>query len=45
MSNTYTREFKIEAVHLAEASDKTYAEVAEDLGVCDAANFWTEKKR
>ena len=33
MTKMYTREFKIEAVHLTETSDKTYAEVAAELGV------------
>ena len=30
MTKTYIRELKIEAVHLAEASDNTYTQVAQD---------------
>jgi transposase len=30
---TYTREFKIEAIQLAESSDKPMAQIARELGV------------
>jgi Transposase len=29
----YTREFKLEAVHLSESSEQTVAQIARDLGV------------
>jgi site-specific recombinase XerD len=33
---TYTKEFKIEAVHLLESSQKSQAQIARDLGVADS---------
>ena len=39
MTNVYTREFKIEAVRLAETSSKTYEEVAAELGVSKSALY------
>ena len=30
---TYTREFKLDAIHLAETSDKSIAEIERDLGL------------
>ena len=46
MTKTYTREFKIEAVQLAEASNKPYSEVAEDLGISQSALYrWRQEYR
>lgn len=46
MTKLYTREFKIEAVRLAEVSDKPYSEVAEELGVSQSALYrWRQEYR
>lgn len=33
---TYTKEFKVEAVHLLESSQKSQAQIARELGVADS---------
>ena len=33
---TYTKEFKVEAVHLLETSQKSQAQIARELGVADS---------
>ncbi len=33
---TYTKEFKLEAVHLVQASGKSQAQIARDLGIADS---------
>jgi transposase len=46
MTKEYTREFKKEAVHLAETSHKPYAEVAKDLGISQSALYrWRQEYR
>lgn len=46
MTKLYTREFKIEAVRLAEVSDKPYSEVAEELGISQSALYrWRQEYR
>ncbi len=34
---TYTREFKVEAVNLAQSSNKPIAQIARDLGISDSS--------
>ena len=34
---TYTKEFKVEAVHLVQSSTKSQAQIARDLGISDSA--------
>ena len=36
---TFTREFKLEAVQLAQASEKPFAHIARDLGIADTTRF------
>jgi transposase len=36
---TYTKEFKVEAVHLLESSQKSQAQIARDLGVADSKDL------
>lgn len=44
MSKSYTKEFKEEAVRLAETSDKPKAEIAHDLGISESALYrWLKK--
>ena len=38
MTKQYTREFKVEAVRLAETSDQIFEEVAEGLGISKNAH-------
>ena len=33
---TYTKEFKLEAVHLVQSSGKSQAQIARDLGIADS---------
>ena len=41
---SFTREFKLEAVHLAHTSGKSQAQVARDLGIADSTlhHWWKE---
>ena len=44
MTKMYTREFKIEAVRLAEISENTFDQVASDLGVSKSALYrWRQE--
>jgi transposase len=44
MSKSYTKEFKQEAVRLAETSGKPKAEIAYDLGISESALYrWLKK--
>jgi transposase len=46
MTKIYTREFKIEAVRLAEVSNKPYSEVAGELGISQSALYrWRQEYR
>ena len=46
MTKIYAREFKIEAVRLAEASHKPYSEVAQELGISQSALYrWRQEYR
>jgi transposase len=41
---TYTKEFKVEAVHLVESSQKSQAQIARDLGVADSTlSHWRKE--
>jgi transposase len=41
---TFTREFKLEAVHLAQKSGKSQAQVARDLGIADSTlHHWCKE--
>ncbi len=33
---TFTREFKVEAVHLVQSSKKSQSQIARDLGIADS---------
>ncbi len=41
---TFTREFKLEAVHLAQKSGKSQAQIARDLGIADSTlHHWCKE--
>jgi transposase len=41
---TYTREFKVEAVHLVQSSTKSQAHIARDLGVAESTLYhWCQQ--
>jgi transposase len=41
---TYTKEFKVEAVHLAQSSTKSQAQIARDLGIADSTLYhWCQQ--
>jgi transposase len=41
---TYTREFKLDAIHMAEAGDRTIAEIERDLGLGQGQIYhWKEQ--
>lgn len=41
---TYTREFKVEAVHLVQSSTKSQAQIARDLGIADSTLYhWCQQ--
>lgn len=41
---TYTKEFKVEAVHLVQSSTKSQAQIARDLGVADSTLYhWCQQ--
>ena len=43
-SRTYTKEFKLEAVQLVQASGKSQAQIARDLGVADSTlSHWCKQ--
>jgi transposase len=40
---TFTREFKVEAVHLAQSSQKPLTQIARDLGIADSTlHHWCQ---
>jgi len=43
-TQTYTKEFKLEAVQLVQASGKSQAQIAQDLGVADStlSHWWKQ---
>jgi Transposase and inactivated derivatives len=41
---TYTKEFKLEAVHLVQTSDKPMIQIARDLGIADSTlHHWCKQ--
>ena len=41
---TYTKEFKVEAVHLVQSSTKSQAQIARDLGIADSTLYhWCQQ--
>ncbi len=42
---TFTREFKVEAVHLVQSSQKSQAQIARDLGIADSTlHHWRKQE-